>query len=60
MAITTDVDPRNEASIGVLEKFGFVLTGRAERTWEVGEGGWVGSEYRVLTREAWEVKGGEE
>jgi RimJ/RimL family protein N-acetyltransferase len=52
-AITTDVDPRNQASIGILEKHGFVLTGRKERTWKVG-GKWVDSEYRTLTRRGWE------
>lgn len=53
--ITTDVDPRNEASIGILEKHGFVLTGRAPRTLEIG-GQWVDSEYRTLTKSSWESK----
>ncbi len=51
--ITTDVDPRNEASGGVLEKHGFAVTGRGERTWEIG-GVWVDSEYRGLRRQGWE------
>jgi RimJ/RimL family protein N-acetyltransferase len=52
-AITTDVDPRNEASIGILKNFGFVLTGRAQRTFEIG-GEWVDSEYRTLMKSGWE------
>ena len=52
-AITTDVDPRNEASIGISEKHGFVLTGTAEMTLEIG-GSWMDSEYRTLNREGWE------
>ena len=51
--ITTDVDPRNEACIGILQKHGFVLTGRAPRTWQIGNE-WVDSEYRTLTRCRWE------
>jgi RimJ/RimL family protein N-acetyltransferase len=51
--ITTDVDPRNEACIGILEKHGFVLIGRAKRTWQIGSE-WVNSEYRTLTRCRWE------
>jgi RimJ/RimL family protein N-acetyltransferase len=53
--ITTDVDPRNEASIGILEKHGFVLTGRVPRTLEIG-GQWVDSEYRTLAKSSWESK----
>jgi [ribosomal protein S5]-alanine N-acetyltransferase len=53
--ITTDVDPRNGASIGILEKHGFVLTGTAPRTLEIG-GEWVDSEYRALTKGSWESK----
>jgi [ribosomal protein S5]-alanine N-acetyltransferase len=51
-AISTDVDPRNEASIGILEKYGFVFTGSAEKTFEIG-GEWVDSEFRTLTKQAW-------
>jgi RimJ/RimL family protein N-acetyltransferase len=54
-AITTDVDPRNGASIGILEKFGFVLTGRAKRTFEIG-GEWVDSEFRTLMKSGWESR----
>lgn len=35
--LTADVDPRNAASIGLLEKHGFVETGRAIGTWQVGD-----------------------
>jgi RimJ/RimL family protein N-acetyltransferase len=51
-AITTDVDPRNGASIGILQKHGFELTGTAEKTWEIG-GEWVDSEFRTLTKHGW-------
>jgi RimJ/RimL family protein N-acetyltransferase len=43
-AITADVDPRNAASLRVLEKAGFVETGRAPRTLQVG-GEWCDSVY---------------
>ena len=33
--ITADVDPRNERSLRVLEKFGFVVTKFEERTLEI-------------------------
>jgi RimJ/RimL family protein N-acetyltransferase len=36
-AITADVDPRNEASLALLRLLGFVETGRAERTWRIGD-----------------------
>lgn len=49
--LTADVDPRNTRSIRLLERAGFVETGRAERTWEIA-GAWHDSIYmRVeLTR----------
>jgi RimJ/RimL family protein N-acetyltransferase len=34
--LTADVDPRNLRSIKLLEKHGFVETGRANGTWQVG------------------------
>ena len=49
-AITADVDPRNEASLRLLAKLGFVETGRAARTWEVG-GEWCDSVYLALGRD---------
>ena len=35
--LTADVDPRNAASIRLLNHAGFVETGRAAGTWQVGE-----------------------
>jgi RimJ/RimL family protein N-acetyltransferase len=34
---TADVDPRNEASIGLLLRLGFTETHRARGTWQVGD-----------------------
>lgn len=34
--LTADVDPRNEGSIRLLARHGFVETGRAAGTWQVG------------------------
>lgn len=48
--ITADVDPRNEASIGILGKFGFVETRRREGTFELG-GVWMDSVDFALRRE---------
>jgi ribosomal-protein-alanine N-acetyltransferase len=35
--LVADVDPRNDASIGLLLRLGFVETHRARGTWQVGE-----------------------
>ena len=35
--LTADVDPRNTASIRLLEGAGFIETGRASGTWQVGD-----------------------
>ena len=35
--IKADVDPRNAASLRLLERHGFVETGRAAGTWQVGD-----------------------
>ncbi|HET7709046.1 MAG TPA: GNAT family N-acetyltransferase [Sphingomicrobium sp.] len=43
-AIRADVDPRNAASLRLLQRHGFVETGRAPRTWHVG-GEWCDSVY---------------
>lgn len=45
--LTADVDPRNAASLALLSKAGFVETGRAERSWLVGEE-WCDSIYLGL------------
>ncbi len=50
-ALTADVDPRNAPSLRLLARLGFVETGRAERTWRVGED-WCDSVYRTLPRPA--------
>ncbi len=49
---TADIDPRNTASIRLLEGLGFVRTGFAERTWNVG-GVWCDSLYYALDRSDW-------
>ncbi len=48
-AIEADVDPRNLGSLAVLAKLGFRETGRARRTWKVGEE-WCDSVYLALPR----------
>lgn len=53
--LTADVDPANQASIRLLEKLGFVRTGFAERTWNIG-GEWKDSLYYGLTRRAWDAR----
>jgi RimJ/RimL family protein N-acetyltransferase len=35
--LTADVDPRNTASIGLLQRLGFAETHRAKGTWQVGD-----------------------
>ncbi|MBU1347456.1 MAG: GNAT family N-acetyltransferase [Alphaproteobacteria bacterium] len=50
--LTADVDPENQASIRLLEKLGFVGTGAAERTWNVG-GVWKDSLFYGLSRRNW-------
>lgn len=45
--ITADVDPRNAASLRLLTSLGFVETGRAARTLQVG-GQWADSVYLAL------------
>ena len=48
-AITADVDPRNAASLTLLERLGFKETGHAERTAKIGDE-WVDSVYLALPR----------
>ena len=50
--LTADVDPRNAASIRVLEGVGFRRTGAAERTFQIGDV-WVDSFYYGLDQESW-------
>jgi RimJ/RimL family protein N-acetyltransferase len=42
--LTADTDPRNTASIRLLQRHGFAETGRAEKTWLIG-GQWFDSIY---------------
>jgi ribosomal-protein-alanine N-acetyltransferase len=46
-SIKADVDPRNEKSLHLMLKLGFVETHRAERTMQIGEA-WVDSVYLEL------------
>ena len=46
-AITADVDPRNAASLRLLQRHRFCEVGRASRTWRVGEA-WCDSVYLEL------------
>lgn len=55
--ITTDVDPRNEACIGMLQKHGFVLTSHETRTWLNGSE-WMDSDYLTLTQDIWKRRRG--
>ena len=48
-AVTADVDPRNTQCLALLRRLGFVETGRATRTWLVGET-WCDSVYLALPR----------
>ena len=50
--LTADVDPRNAASIRVLERAGFRQTGAAERTFQIGDA-WVDSLFYGLDRTTW-------
>lgn len=49
-AITADIDPRNSRSIAFLTRLGFTVTGRASRTWHIGEE-YCDSVYFALPRE---------
>jgi RimJ/RimL family protein N-acetyltransferase len=42
--LTADTDPRNGASIRLLQRNGFIKTGRAKKTWLIG-GQWFDSIY---------------
>ena len=53
--ITADVDPRNTASIRLLEKLGFAETHRAEKTWLIA-GEWCDSIYFALTAQDWRAR----
>jgi ribosomal-protein-alanine N-acetyltransferase len=55
-SISADVDPRNDASTGILKKAGFEVERIQEKTLEIG-GVWVDSAYLRLTKERWEEFG---
>lgn len=46
-SLKADVDPRNAASLRLLERAGFIVTGQASRTWLVGDE-WCDSLYLEL------------
>lgn len=49
-SVDADVDPRNEASLRLLQRLGFQVMGRAPRTWNVG-GVWYDSVFlRLMSR----------
>lgn len=50
--VDADVDPRNAGSLKLLERLGFRETGRAERTWHVGDQ-WCDSVYLELDPAGW-------
>jgi RimJ/RimL family protein N-acetyltransferase len=50
--VQADVDPRNAASLKLLGGLGFRETGRAERTWHVGDQ-WCDSVYLELDASSW-------
>jgi ribosomal-protein-alanine N-acetyltransferase len=50
--LIADVDPRNRASLALLERHGFIETGRAAGTWETHIGR-CDSIYLRLDRERW-------
>ncbi len=47
--LTAEIDPRNHASLALLQRAGFRETGRAERTWHIA-GEWSDSLYLRLDR----------
>lgn len=49
---TADVDPRNDASLGLLESFGFRRTGYRARSWLIGTE-WCDSVDLALSAEEW-------
>jgi RimJ/RimL family protein N-acetyltransferase len=55
-SISADVDPRNDASTGILKKVGFEVERFEEKTFEIG-GVWVDSLYLRLTKQRWEEHG---
>lgn len=54
-AAEADVDPRNEASLRLLDRLGFEERGREARTWCVG-GVWCDSVYLSLAKERYRAR----
>jgi len=50
--VTADVDPRNQASLRLLARHGFIETRRASKTWKIGET-WADSVYLALSPAAY-------
>jgi len=50
-ALTVDIDPRNAASLALFRRLGFTETGRAARTFRLGDD-WADSVYMALPRPA--------
>lgn len=50
-ALTVDIDPRNAASLALFRRLGFTETGRAARTFRLGDD-WADSVYLALPRPA--------
>ena len=55
-SISADVDPKNDASTGLLKRFGFEVESFEEKTFEIG-GVWVDSLYLRLTKQRWKEHG---
>jgi RimJ/RimL family protein N-acetyltransferase len=50
--VTADVDPGNLASLRLLNKLGFQITGQAQKTFQI-DGAWKDSVYLALSRACW-------
>ena len=55
VSISADIDPRNEASLSILKKFGFEVEKYEKNTLQVGDE-WVDSVYLMLTKERWQSR----
>ena len=56
--LSVDIDPRNEASIRLVKRYGFVETGRASGTWTT-HIGLCDSVYLALEKADWLVRSGQ-
>ena len=55
-SISADVDPRNDASTGILKKAGFEVERVQEKTFQIGDV-WVDSVYLRLSKQRWDGHG---